>query len=137
MCECGHAFPASSIVAAVQTSKRCPACRSEQPLLLERCGCGHEFKDVVALRGELLGHLHGAWARILIGLLALLLCGAIALTMSGMWTLGLFGGVMLAVRGLMMRADARAGLREIDSATGTLPSARLRRAPLLRSAAAE
>ena len=66
-----------------------------------------------------------------IGLVVLVVCAAIALSTSGLWILGLFAGVILAVRGLMMRSDARAGLRDIDAAAGTLPSAKVRRAQVV------
>ena len=127
-CECGHAFPASSIVAAQRTTKRCPSCRSEQPLLLETCGCGQQFMEIVELRAELVGELHSAWARIVIGFVVLAACAGIAIATSGTWLVGLIGGVMLGVRGLMRRADARAALRNIDAAAGTLPRATARRA---------
>ncbi len=126
-CECGHTFPESSIVAARRTTKQCPSCRTAQPLLLEVCACGHQFEDVVELRAELVGRVHVAWSYIVIGVLVLGGCAGIALATSGVWIIGLFGGVILALRGLMSRADARAALRDIDDAAGTLPNARVQR----------
>ena len=126
-CVCGHTFAEASIVAARRTTKRCPACRAELPRLMQRCGCGHEFEDILELRQQLVSRIHAGWSYLAVGTLVVGACVAIMMTTSMMWILGLIGGVVLMLRGLMTRADARSALRSINKAVGELPSAKVHR----------
>ena len=123
-CRCGHEFAASTIVKR-PTTKRCPGCQREQPRLLEVCGCGHEFADVRELREALEERARIGWSYVALGATALLVCTGIMIATSGMWLIGVFGGVMLVVRGFVTRADARAQLRDVRAEAGMLPGARV------------
>jgi hypothetical protein len=81
------------------------------------------FADIVELRAELVGRIHVAWSYLVIGVVVLGACVGIAIATSGTWLLGLVGGVVVALRGLMLRADAKAELRDVDAAAGVLPRA--------------
>jgi hypothetical protein len=124
-CVCGHAFADATIVKA-RTTKRCPACREEQPVLLLACGCGHEFDDIREGLEELEAQVRMGWSYVALGVTVFLLAIGLLFVTQGLWiTLGWFGGVALAARGISMRAGARAELREIRGATLALPSARV------------
>jgi hypothetical protein len=51
----------------------------------------------------------------------------IMIATSGIWLIGPFGGVTLLARGIVTRAAARSQLREIQTATHALPSAKVLR----------
>lgn len=124
-CECGHGFAASTIVKARRSTKRCPACQQERPILLHVCGCGYEFGDVRVLREELQEQVRIGWSEVALGATALLVCTVIMIATSGLWIIGVGAGVIFIVRGLLTRADACAQLTGIERAAGALPSARV------------
>ena len=127
-CDCGYTFASSEMVAPkpmAQMRKRCPGCGSQQPLLLEKCGCGYEFANVVELREELVSRVHVAWSYVALGAALLGVSVVISIASSGKWIVFSVGGVMLVVRGFLRRADARAALRQIDAAAGSLPPAKI------------
>jgi hypothetical protein len=119
------AFGESSLVAPRPTTKRCPSCHAEQPCRLQRCGCGQEFTDIVELRTELVHRIHLAWWYTALATAILAVCVGIAIATRGTWVVMAFVGLGLGLRSQMVRADAKASLRDIDKATGTLPSAKL------------
>lgn len=108
-----------------RTTKRCPGCQQEQPQLLHVCGCGHEFCDIRAVREELEEQVRVGWSYVAIGATILLVCAAITIATSGLWIIGAMASVAVLVRGFVIRADARAHLRDIRGATGALPSAKI------------
>ena len=125
-CRCGHEFAASTIMEPRRTKKRCPGCRLDQPLLLEVCGCGHEFADVRELREQLEDRVRVGWSYVALGATVLSVSTAIVIATSGMWLIGAFAGVGLVARGITTRGDARARLRDVRTAAGTLPRAEIR-----------
>jgi hypothetical protein len=90
----------SALVASRRASKTCPSCQQDQPRLRDICPCGHEFKDIVTLRSNLLGRVHVSLAWTAVALLLLTLCATVALvTSSGTWIVWLVGGVTLGIAG--------------------------------------
>ncbi len=125
-CVCGHVFAASTIVVP-KTTKNCPTCLYEQPRLLETCDCGHSFRDIEDRRIDLEILLGRGSTRVVLGVALFVVSALLTIAMHGvvLVLLAPVFGVYLVVKGWMMRADARSGLRELANAKAPLPSAKL------------
>jgi uncharacterized membrane protein len=77
------------------------------------------------VRAQLEERVRVGWSYVAIGATVLLVSTAIMIATSGVWLVGAFFGATLIARGLAARSDARAQLREIRTAAGALPGAKV------------
>ena len=125
-CSCGHTFPAESIVLP-QEGKRCPVCGTGNPRAAATCHCGFHFDDNP---DEVRGLLEG---RAVTGLILLIAAPFGIATGVGVILVGLLKmGMALAafsitgaLKGVVMRQNARRGLRELAISHPPLPAARV------------
>ncbi len=125
-CVCGHVFAASTVVVPKKT-KTCPKCLHEQPKLLETCDCGHTFVDIEDRRIDLEILLGKGSTRLVLGVALFVVSALLTISLKGVLLLLIspFFGVYLVIQGLVMRADARTGLRELAGAKASLLPAKL------------